>query len=176
MLLQSHLIDNCIALLEQARDLLWHIDDDLYSQTNLLSPRGSIGGHLRHCLDFYQSFISGVPKGRIDYNLRRQDPRIEEDRGYARKKIDEAIGPLRTLSSLSLNGILLVSTEDSGQSLPSWCTSSIGRELEFLQSHLIHHYSLIAILVRLQGIEPGAHFGVAPSTMQHWRELSVCAQ
>ncbi len=176
MLLQSHLIDNCIALLEQARDLLWQIDDDLYSQTNFLSPRGSIGGHLRHCLDFYQSFINGAQKGRIDYNLRRQDSRIEEDRVYARKKIDETIGRLRAISSLSLNGILLVSTEDCGQSQPSWCTSSITRELEFLQSHSIHHYSLIAMLVRLQGIEPNADFGVAPSTLQHWRELSACAQ
>jgi hypothetical protein len=57
---QTRLIDNCIALLEQIVTLLARIDDQIYTSTNKLSPRGSIGGHLRHCLDFYQSFLRGI--------------------------------------------------------------------------------------------------------------------
>jgi hypothetical protein len=53
-----------------------------------------------------------------------------------------------------------------------WSYSSIGRELQFLLSHTIHHYALIALALRLQGYEPSAEFGVAPSTLQYWRKAA----
>jgi hypothetical protein len=47
--------------------------------------------------------------------------------------------------------------------------SSVGRELLFLSSHTVHHWALVAALLRHQGIEPGVEFGVAPSTLDHRR-------
>jgi hypothetical protein len=71
---------------------------------------------------------------------------------------------------------LKVRTEDDGVDLAVWCNSSVLRELEFLQSHAVHHYSLIAALLRLHGIEPDAEFGVAPSTLKYWKEEAACAR
>ena len=48
-----------------------------------------------------------------------------------------------------------------------WSQSTIRRELQYLQAHTVHHYALIAFILRLQGREPAASFGVAPSTLRH---------
>jgi len=49
---ETQIINNCIGLLEQAIALIEQIDDDVYVSTSPMSPRGSIGGHLRHILDY----------------------------------------------------------------------------------------------------------------------------
>lgn len=45
---ETRILNNCISLLEQAIGLIEQIDDDVYISTSPISPRGSIGGHLRH--------------------------------------------------------------------------------------------------------------------------------
>jgi hypothetical protein len=176
MQLQSRLIANCAALLDQLARVLELVDDQTYCQTSAWSPRGSIGGHVRHCVDFYQSFINGIDSGRINYNYRRQDPRIEVDRRYAIARIQDAQRSLRSVSPVIKFRPILVSTEDCGLSLSAWCSSSLVRELEFLQSHAIHHFSLIAVLLRLNEIEPGENFGVAPTTLRYWQEATACVR
>jgi hypothetical protein len=42
--------------------------------------------------------------------------------------------------------------------------STLARELRALASHTIHHYALVAVVLRLRGVAVPAHFGVAPST------------
>jgi hypothetical protein len=37
----------------------------------------------------------------------------------------------------------------------------------------VHHYALIGALLRVQGVDPGAEFGVAPSTLEHRRQLAA---
>ena len=180
MQVETHLINNCIGLLQQAFDLIEQIDHQVYSSTSPISPRAGIGGHLRHVLDFYQSFMSGIGSGRVDYNLRRRDAAVEQDRVQACRRIRETIVELRSLSLAiqdddDLNH-LLVATEDDGATTQSWSASSVLRELDSLQSHTIHHYSLIAMLLRSQAFEPGEEFGVAPSTLKHWREEAACAR
>jgi hypothetical protein len=49
-----------------------------------------------------------------------------------------------------------------------WSQSTVGRELQYLLSHTIHHYAIIGSILRAQGREPGPDFGVAPSTLRHW--------
>ena len=52
---------------------------------------------------------------------------------------------------------------------PQWSPSSIARELQSLKSHTTHHYALIAVLLRLQGIEPHEEFGVSMATIRQRR-------
>ena len=47
------------------------------------------------------------------------------------------------------------------------------RELQFLVSHTIHHYALIGVLLAAEGFDVSLEFpefGVAPSTLTHWKE------
>jgi len=101
---------------------------------------------------------------------------IERDPVHAIRRLSETIGALRSLSDLSGERPLLVSLEESTESIPVWCTSSVLRELDCLQSHTVHHYSLIAMLLRLHEIDPGEEFGVAASTLKYWKEQATCAQ
>jgi len=56
-----------------------------------------------------------------------------------------------------------------------WRRPTTLRELQFLFSHTIHHYALIANLLVMQGVEIGrdhSGFGVAPSTLEYWKETA----
>ena len=174
MHLESRLIISCIGLLEEGLHLLERIDDKTYAKTSVIAPRGSIGAHLRHCLDFYRTFLKGLESGRIDYNCRQRDALIETDRRLAIHQINQLIEELHETLSIFRIAPILIATEDGSNR--EWCCSSVVRELEFLRSHTIHHYSLMAILLRFQGIEPGEEFGVAPSTLRYWQEEATCAQ
>lgn len=173
---ETRVINNCIGLLEQAFELLQRIDDQVYTSPGPLSPRAGIGGHLRHVLDFYQCFLRGIDAGRVDYNLRERDVSVEQNRAHAQRQIGATTAALRSLSANNNQSALLVRTEDDGISAAPWSASSLLRELDFLQSHTIHHYSLIAMLLRSQAIEPDEDFGVAPATLRHWREEAACAR
>ncbi len=76
------------------------------------------------------------------------------------------IGPDRIESPVEVRSDLAPGEEPSS----AWNRSSVGRELRFLASHTVHHYALIAALLRQRGVDPGESFGVAPATAAHWRE------
>ena len=171
MRLKTYIVDSEV-LLEQAISLIARLDDDVFCALTPMSPRGSIGGHLRHVVNFYQSFLNGYQEGQVDYNNRERDARFERDRLYALRCIEEVSRRLKGLAGVNANEHLLVSVEDDS----AWSRSSVLRELDFLKSHTIHHYSLVAMLLRLHEIEPGEEFGVAPATLKHWKQESLCAQ
>lgn len=171
----AQVIHDCIGLLQQVAGVIRRVDDHIYTAAHPASPRGSIAGHLRHVLEFYHCFLQGCTSGRIDYNQRARDSRIEADRTYAGEQIANLIVRLREHSLVSGDRQLLVALEGSiGVAVPV-SISSVLRELDFLQSHTVHHYALIAMLLRLNGIEPGAEFGVAPSTLEYWAREAACA-
>lgn len=174
MTTEQQTLERCQALLEQAIVLVEMIDDEVFAEKSNISPHGSIGTHLRHILGFYQSFISGLESGRVDYNQRPRDRLLELDRRYTLNTIEATIAGLNSMTKHAGAYPLLVAAEQVDKEITVWCHSTFLRELDFLQSHTIHHYSLIAMLLRLRGIDPGPEFGVAPSTLNYWREEAVC--
>jgi hypothetical protein len=176
-------------VLEQGLALLERVDDELYAGASGLPCKSGVGGHVRHCLDFYQSFLAGLPSGRIDYDRRERDELVERDRAFAATKLRIVISELRSLPQDAGETGVLVSleaeTDESHESHESnasndssrWCGSTIARELQFLLSHTVHHYALVALTLGLRGFESGEEFGVAPSTLKFWRreeETAVC--
>ena len=128
---------------------------------------GSIGGHTRHCVEFYQVFLAGLDSGRIDYDARARDVRIENDLPHAVAALRHTAGHLREVSSSQDTMHLLRVIENHTGSDSDWSATSVGRELRFLLSHTVHHCALIAILLRLRGCEVPEGFGIAPSTLRH---------
>lgn len=162
------MIGSNISLLEQGASLLAKLDDELYTSVPVGVSKSGVGAHLRHCLDFYGCFLRGLATARIDYDWRERNDLIEKDRAAAISKIRETADGLNRLQVV--NGELLVKLEgEQAQSGSAWSRSSIKRELQFLLSHSVHHYALIAFLLRLQGFEPSADFGVASSTLKYWQ-------
>jgi uncharacterized damage-inducible protein DinB len=165
----------CIRALEQGLALLERLDDQLYTGTAGLPVQSGVGSHIRHVLDFYQSLVTGARVGRVDYNRRERDPLVALDRACAAAKFEIIVEELRALSALPGDTPLLVSPEEAAGE-GDWCASTLARELQFLLSHTVHHYALVALMLRLQGFEPGEEFGVAPSTLAHWRQEALCAR
>ena len=88
----------------------------------------------------------------------------------------ELLGGLTPVSAFALDAPVEIRLESGlGDEAEQWSRSTVRRELQFLLSHTIHHFALIGLLLHQQGIDPGPDFGVAPSTLRHWREQAPCA-
>jgi len=166
----SYLIDDNIETLKQGIGLIARLDDRLYTQPNPELSLSGAGAHFRHCIDFYHSFLAGVGSGRINYDLRERDERLERNRLFAIARLNAVIEGLSRSPVIEDDRAIETLLEGSLDS--DWSISSLKRELQFLLSHTIHHYALIALALRSQGFDPGAEFGVAPSTLRHWRKTA----
>jgi hypothetical protein len=166
---ENPLVGECAQVLRQGIALLEQLDDKCYVETAGLPIQSGVGAHFRHCLDFYNSFLAGVSIGRIDYNRRERDALVERDRAFAATRLRIVLAELASLRVTDGATPLVVALEGAAAGA-AWCASTVLRELQFLLSHTIHHYALVALVLRLQGFEPGAGFGVNPSTLQHWQQ------
>ena len=171
------ILDN-LHYITQGVNLLDRLNGELYTRPNPQCFDTKIGGHLRHNIDHYSSFLKGCRSGRVDYDERLRDHRVENDPDHAICELNRIAGELGKLESEDLDKALYVKM-DSGNtdSTKSWSKSTIRRELQFLLSHTIHHYALIAVICNLQGVKTPPDFGVAPSTLKHQQSqfLSQCA-
>jgi len=162
-LLQANLV-----LLAQGLTLLEGLDPELYAR--IAVPPHRAGGHMRHILEFYQCFLTGAAAGRIDYDERRRDCRLESDPAAAIAQIRELSARLASLQS---DDLLLVRAEDSSSG-DAWMYSSVCRELQVLRSHTIHHYALMSLTLKALGLEIDPEFGMAPSTLRY--QAALCAR
>src|SRR5262249_23517176 len=78
-----NLITDNIEALKQGVELLERLDDRLYTEANQVLSISGVGSHFRHCIDFYYSFLTGLDSGRINYDCRERDERIEMNRLFA---------------------------------------------------------------------------------------------
>lgn len=170
--------DDNIAYLQQAIGLLERLDDGLYTRTSPATYRSGIGGHVRHCVDHYTNFLAGRPAGRIDYDARARDPRIEQDRRVAVACLRAIITGLEELRAAGADDSVQVKMDCGDDSDPAswWSQSTVGRELQFLVSHTVHHYALIGFILKSQGFDTGPEFGLAPSTIRFNRSQTPCAR
>lgn len=162
----NHIMNETLHILGQSLSLLGRLDDATYTRTMPPVFQSGIGTHLRHCLDFYGAFLRGIRAGRIDYDTRERDTVIEQNRDAAVTAIETTILQMSSLNFLNEETPVLVRLEDTSADESSWCQSTVGRELQALKSHTIHHYALIAVMVKLQGIAISADFGVSTSTLR----------
>lgn len=152
-----------IKALQQGERLLGQLSDAAYNHPVQQVFQSTVGTHIRHNIDHYACFLSGLESGRIDYAARQRDRRVEQDRLYAITEMSNLRMRLERVTEV-WNGLRLQVVTDVG---PGHASTSIKRELEFLLSHTTHHYALMAIICRLQGIDVESDFGIAPSTLRH---------
>lgn len=171
---QTALIEVNLRWLHQALDLLDRIGDTEYScvAPGLAPHRAS--GHLRHIVEFYECFLDGIEWCHIDYDARKRDTSMETDRAVAAARIRRVIAGLVETPELLGDGVVWVRMEDS-DATDCFMTSSIGRELQMLSSHTIHHFALMAVALRAHSVAVDPDFGMAPSTLRFQRETASVA-
>ena len=173
---RSPLVHSAVEILRQGEALLQSLDDERYTRRLPAVFSSAMGGHYRHCLDHFESLLDGVASGEVNYDHRRRDARIENDRHLAlaeTRRLREACEmippgaldlPLHVVSKVTYEG-----------EAPSISASSFGREMMYAVAHAIHHYALLAVMCGLLGVRVPFAFGIAPSTLQHEAEQEKVA-
>ena len=170
----TQLVQGARETLFEGLALLESVDDQCYAARSIALETDSAGSHMRHCLEFFECFLSGLGNRAVDYASRKRDRAIAQDRLLGMLRIAEMIDRLQMLERLDADDRIVVRGEDDEQGC--WTPSTLGRELAFLRSHTVHHYALMAIILRSQSLEVPAAFGVAPSTLRFQAEATACAR
>ena len=168
------LIDMNIRWLRQALSVIEGLDDTTYASSPAKFAPHRVGGHVRHILEFYECFIKGVESAVIDYDARQRERAVEQSVRTASVEICRIIRCFET-SQLCGEARVRVRMEDSFARGCDLMESSISRELQVLSSHTIHHFALIAVTLRLHGVEVDPEFGMAPSTLRYLTDKSKAA-
>ncbi len=160
------IILGCKETLDQASSMLGELDGSIY--TKILTPyfMSSIGEHMRHILDHFIAVKEGIASNRIDYDVRKRGSLCEQDRDEAIHHIGAIKDWLESLSLEQLDRDISVKTEITFLETNSIIVkSSVSRELAFVLSHTVHHFSMIAVALKMQGVTVEKNFGLAPATI-----------
>lgn len=146
--------------------------EEYRQQLDILS-NASIGQHVRHILEFYDCLFTGCETGSVNYDNRKRDLTLEEDRIAAIARIyslRKKTGSCNGSAALQLSATLGSET----------CTTAtnLGRELLYNIEHAIHHLAIIKIGIKnsFPHISLPENFGIAHSTVKHRSTLKQCAQ
>ena len=151
--------------LEELAAVVAALSPEAYRNRLMPNVSGSIGEHVRHCLDHVSALVSADPSSYLSYDRRGRGTPVETDAAHALRciqllRIKVAVGrwstrlddPICVMSTVARGGAMLTSM------------STLGRELAFVLNHTIHHQAMIGLLASLHGCDVPDGFGLAPST------------
>ncbi|PHR83716.1 MAG: hypothetical protein COA59_10135 [Colwellia sp.] len=164
-----------LEIIKQGQDylniLIYNNNDSTYR--NVLSPLfiSSAGAHMRHIIDHYLALIASLQSGKVDYDVRHRNSKVEQEPQLALDKLVQISNWLKSLTGTDLTRVLILYTEVSVtekkvQSVPT----SLARELVFSGSHAVHHYAMIAQMAQQQKMALPSSFGIAPATATYLRK------
>ncbi|MBC7980477.1 MAG: hypothetical protein H7Y36_07935 [Armatimonadetes bacterium] len=149
-------------LIDQAHGFITVLSPIIYSGKCESVFSSSIGQHLRHCIEHYDElFLAHENSRHVNYEARPRDLILETDTGIALARLAKIIVSLDSLTPTPQPIAVL----DTGCENPA--ASSLDRELQYLVSHTVHHFAIIAIIARHFDVQVPGNFGVAPSTLKH---------
>jgi hypothetical protein len=151
-------------LLAELGSVVIGLPNDIYRTTLDGAVSGSIGEHVRHCLDHVAALLQPTPTGTLSYDHRARGTAVETDPAAALQRIYRLKTALAQWHGRSLDEPIRVASLISlrGDSLISW--STLAREFAFVVSHTIHHQAVIAVLLSLHGYAVPDRFGHSPAT------------
>jgi uncharacterized damage-inducible protein DinB len=133
-----------------------------------------VGSQFRHVLDHYLAFLDGWAAGRIDYDARGRNRETETDPARALRVAGWIVEELERIHTEDGDRTVLVQMDSGGNDgVPDWRPSTVGRELQFLVSHTVHHYALMKLLLEDRGVATDAELGTAPSTAAYQRSTGI---
>ena len=145
------------------RDLVEALPEHTFRSTPSDSS-GSVGEHVRHCLDHVRALTSSADTSEISYDSRLRGTAVETDPVAARDEIDRQIAALNGLNDAVLSRTLILRTLMRSGSSPVCVCTTIEREAVFVVQHTIHHCATMAVLLERMRISVPQGFGYAPST------------
>lgn len=153
----------------QLEALVASLGEDAFRRHCQLLPGGTVGGHVRHCIEFYQCLFEGIESGEVNYDARRRNRDIESYPAIACQTIQHILFTDWVRIERLPHDLQLRVRE----SIEDWQVSSLGRELGFAFSHTTHHLALIGALLRDHGHSVADEVGLAPSTARHFAQQAA---
>jgi hypothetical protein len=161
-------IEGNLHFVRQGIALLEHLDEDSYTRGR--QGWAPVGAQFRHVLDHYRCFFLGLTDGRINYDARLREIEVELKPERAMAVAQGIVRALAEIDAAAAQRPVQVHLNSGGGDEElDWHASTVGRELQFLSSHTVHHYALIKLLLQGSVVEAGEEFGVAPSTLAYLR-------
>lgn len=168
-----------VAALRTGRGIVAELGDQHYNFICSPFTASSIGSHFRHIIDHYECLFAGLDRGYVDYDGRARNPLVEQHTEHALQQLDTTVDALHALQSsvestpnLKLS-VSLCTAVNAACEAPF--ESTLHRELVFLHGHTTHHFSLVAMLMRLIDLPVDDTLGVAPSTLAY-QDRSRCVR
>ena len=168
----KNLQDETAHALAQLIHFLELILNEDYKRDIKLLHGNSIGKHIRHIIEFYDTLLECHTQV-LNYDLRKRSFILENNKAKAieqLQKISSIINSKQSDRSLFVEGDYSETGNDCSRS-----ASSLSRELAYNLEHIVHHMAIIRIAIESirPGIELSEQFGVARST---WRNIQKNCQ
>jgi uncharacterized pyridoxamine 5'-phosphate oxidase family protein len=140
-------------------------NNDFTTPLDILSG-STLGMHVRHILEFYECMINGEIAGVIDYDGRKRNLMIENDKAFAIHIIQNHV---ENISLISENKTMVLLTSQTTENKTIEINTNTFRELTYLIEHTIHHMAMLKIAFKIvyPHIELSEEFGVAYSTLKY---------
>jgi uncharacterized damage-inducible protein DinB len=151
-------------IFSQLVEVLNQISNEQYTAPQTLLNQATIGQHYRHLIEVFTCLQEGYDAGVVNYDNRRRDKLIEQNRSAALFVLAAYNAGLQKPEKQ----IQLVTAYDVASPESESFHTSYNRELAYALEHAVHHMALIRI--GLQQVAPQLQlpedFGVACSTIK----------
>jgi len=160
----------CKENLNEIKNVLLQLTNDQYTFQSTTLFGATIGQHVRHILEFYQSVFRGFETKTINYDNRERNLLIETNPHIAIQVINEICSKLKEANcdtQMILEGNFCV---EEGTQIK--IETSFLRELAYCLEHSIHHQALIKVgLLEVKCLNfIDDTFGLAPATIRHRKQ------
>jgi len=141
-----------------------------YAQPCSTLRSNTIGQHVRHIIELFQCLEKGYNNGTVNYEKRKRDILIENDKGIAEKLLNDIHGTLNKPNK----ELMLEACYDDISNEQLTLSTNYYREIAYNLEHTIHHMALIRTgISEVSKISVPEDFGVAGSTIKYRKQ---CAQ
>lgn len=161
-----------LSLLSQLRDTLTLMPSSVYRARPAARVCGSIGEHVRHCLDHVATLVGAPGREELSYDHRSRGTNLEIEPQTAVTEIERLSRQLTLIQPIVFQRSVRIASMVDAYGSSVHARSTLARELAFVIQHTVHHCASIALLLEWQGCQPGSNFGVAASTLHARRHAS----
>lgn len=154
----------------QMKDILDQLTDMEYAKPSKVLFNASVGQHVRHIIELYTCLLNGYDSGKVNYENRKRDTRIENDKNFAIELMQMILSNIDKINK----DIMLISCYNLESTESIEVKTNYDRELIYNLEHTVHHMALIRVGIReVSNITIPEDFGIATSTVKYRKS---CAQ
>lgn len=167
------MISYCTENLTEIQNLCEKLHKDDFSSSLDILSGSSLGQHIRHIVELYQTVEKSAFSGIVNYDQRERDSFIEADPMVASEAIASLLEFLKEIPQDK--SLILIGDFGKKENTAIQIQTSLFRELAYNLEHAIHHQALLKIGLIYLGLNNliSSDFGVAPATIRFRKSKQI---